>query len=223
MNDHRGARVILYALPQATSLIADRGYDSNWFRTALIEKGIKRCFPPTRSRKRPIPYDKTLYRQRHRIENMFGRLRDWRRSATRYEMRPHLLLSNLHRGYCSLLSQSMSPEPSLACEDGDRRTMRTDRNRDTGMLGVSASGQNHSQFRCDPRLAGCDECCGKSDAEALDAPDNHFRSGNSNNTDPSVSLAQLWTLIASAASHASREACSISGGISPIVSWLETG
>ena len=26
-----------------------------------------------------IPHDRTLYRQRHKIENMFGRLKDWRR------------------------------------------------------------------------------------------------------------------------------------------------
>jgi transposase len=26
-----------------------------------------------------IPHDTVLYKQRHRIENMFGRLKDWRR------------------------------------------------------------------------------------------------------------------------------------------------
>ena len=39
--------------------------------------------PSTRSRTVELPYDKTLYRQRHRIENTFGRLKDWRRVATR--------------------------------------------------------------------------------------------------------------------------------------------
>ena len=85
MSDHKGARVILDALPKAKSLIADRGYDSNWFRDALGHKGIKPCIPSTRSRKRAIAHDKVLYRQRHRIENMFGRLKDWRRIATRYD------------------------------------------------------------------------------------------------------------------------------------------
>ena len=33
----------------------------------------------------PLPYNEELYRQRHRIENMFGRLKDWRRTATRYD------------------------------------------------------------------------------------------------------------------------------------------
>ena len=93
MSDHKGARFILDALPNAASLIADRGYDSNWFRTALIGRGIKPCIPPTRSRKAPIPYDKALYRQRHRIENMFGRLKDWRRVATRYDRCAHTFFS----------------------------------------------------------------------------------------------------------------------------------
>jgi transposase len=33
----------------------------------------------------PIPHDATLYRQRHRIEISFGRLKDGRRIATRYD------------------------------------------------------------------------------------------------------------------------------------------
>jgi transposase len=27
----------------------------------------------------PIPYDTALYRQRHKVENMFDKLKDWRR------------------------------------------------------------------------------------------------------------------------------------------------
>jgi transposase len=93
MNDHRGAALILPALPAANELIGDRGYDSNRFRTALIERGITPCIPPTRNRKVDIPYDKTLYRQRHHIENMLGRLKDWRRIATRYDRCAHTFFS----------------------------------------------------------------------------------------------------------------------------------
>ena len=32
MSDHKGARLVLDALPSANHLIADRGYDSAWFR-----------------------------------------------------------------------------------------------------------------------------------------------------------------------------------------------
>ena len=93
MSDHKGARALVDALPKAASLIADRGYDSNWFRKALHDKGIMPCIPPTRNRKVQIPYDKLLYRQRHRIENMFGRIKDWRRIATRYDRCAHTFFS----------------------------------------------------------------------------------------------------------------------------------
>ena len=41
---------MLDALPQAKSLTADRGYDSDWFRNDLIEKGHRAVHP---SEKKP--------------------------------------------------------------------------------------------------------------------------------------------------------------------------
>ncbi|PPR58353.1 MAG: hypothetical protein CFH04_02143, partial [Alphaproteobacteria bacterium MarineAlpha3_Bin3] len=38
-------------------------------------------------------YCKTLYRQRHKVECMFGKLKDWRRVATRYDRCPHTFFS----------------------------------------------------------------------------------------------------------------------------------
>ncbi len=93
MSDQRGAWLDLGALPARSTLIADRGYDSNWFRAALVEKDITPCIPPTRSRKAPVAYDKTLYRQRHKVENMFAKLKDWRRVATHYDRRAHIFFS----------------------------------------------------------------------------------------------------------------------------------
>ena len=40
-----------------------------------------------------IPYDKTLYKQRHKVENMFGKLKDWRRIAMRYDRCAHTFFS----------------------------------------------------------------------------------------------------------------------------------
>jgi len=93
MSDHKGARLMLGVLPKAKSLIADRGYDSNWFRKALQERGTEPCIPPTKSRKTPLHYDKALYRTRHKIENLFARLKDWRRIATRYDRCAHTFFS----------------------------------------------------------------------------------------------------------------------------------
>lgn len=92
-SDHHGAALLLPILPRARELLGHRGYDSAWFRTALTERGIARCIPSTRSRKRPLLYDRTLYRQRHRIETMFGRLKDWRRVATRHDRYAHTFFS----------------------------------------------------------------------------------------------------------------------------------
>lgn len=92
-SDHRGAALILPRLPSARHLIADRGYDSRPFRDALAERGISACIPSTRSRKIPIPHDPALYRQRHRIEIMFARLKDWRRIAMRYHRCAHTFFS----------------------------------------------------------------------------------------------------------------------------------
>ena len=93
MSDHRGAALMLPVLPRARELIGDRGYDSDRFRRALADKGITPCIPPRRNRKMKHPYSWMLYRQRHRIENMFGRLKDWRRIATRYDRCAHTFMS----------------------------------------------------------------------------------------------------------------------------------
>ena len=75
MNDHKGARLMLDALPPASHLIADRGYDSSWFRAELQARGIEPCIPSSASRNKAYPYDKELYRQRHKVENLFARLK----------------------------------------------------------------------------------------------------------------------------------------------------
>lgn len=93
MSDHKGARLMLKALPKAKAMIADRGYDSDWFRAALAARGTEPCIPPTRSRRKPLEYDKALYRQRHKIENLFAKLKDWRRIATRYDRCAHAFFS----------------------------------------------------------------------------------------------------------------------------------
>ena len=92
-SDYAGARKLLGAFPAAKTLVADRGYDANWFRGGLQEKGIAPCIPSRKNRKHQIPYDETLYKQRYKVENLFGRLKDWRRMATRYDRCAHTFKS----------------------------------------------------------------------------------------------------------------------------------
>ena len=72
MSDYKGAALILVALPKAKELLGDKGYDAAWFRQALAERGVTPCIPSKSNRKAPIEHDPILYRQRHRIENMFN-------------------------------------------------------------------------------------------------------------------------------------------------------
>ena len=93
MSDYKGAALMLTALPEAKELLGDKGYDADWFRQALAERGIAACIPSKSNRKMPIEHNRTLYRQRHKIENMFGRLKDWRRVHTRYDRCAHTFMS----------------------------------------------------------------------------------------------------------------------------------
>jgi putative transposase len=92
-SDHRGAALMLPKLPPPKVLIADRGYDSARFRAARAQRGIAAWIPSTRSRNHPIPHDAMLYRQRHRIETMFARLKDRRRIARRDDRCARTLLA----------------------------------------------------------------------------------------------------------------------------------
>jgi transposase len=93
VSDYIDAAALLDSLPRAQWLPGDRGYDADGFREALQAKGITPCIPGRKSRTEPVKYDKRRYKSRNRIEIMFGRLKDWRRVATRYDRCPTVFLS----------------------------------------------------------------------------------------------------------------------------------
>ena len=84
---------MLGALPKAKARLGDKGYDADWFGNALAARGITACIPSKANRKTPIPHHPTLYRQRYKIQNRFGRLKDWPRSHTRYDRCAHTFMS----------------------------------------------------------------------------------------------------------------------------------
>ena len=91
MSDYKGAALMLDALPPAKALLGDRGYDADWFRDALAERGIAPCIPSKSNRKianppRPhalpsAPQDREHVRQAQRLAAHPHPLRP---------MRPHL-------------------------------------------------------------------------------------------------------------------------------------
>lgn len=76
ISDYKGAAQMLHAFSRAKTLLADKGYDADWFRDGLAQRKITACIPSRANRNVPIPHDPTLYKKRHRVENMFGRLKD---------------------------------------------------------------------------------------------------------------------------------------------------
>ena len=93
VSDYKGAEKLLPMLPQSEYFIGDRGYDADWLREQLTENDIKPCIPPRKNRKEDIQYNKTLYKKRHKVENLFAKIKDWRRIATRYDRCAHTFFS----------------------------------------------------------------------------------------------------------------------------------
>lgn len=66
-------------------MLADKGYDADAIRADLAERDIKLVIPGRSNRRVKIEHDRFLYKQRNRIERMFGHLKINRAIATRYD------------------------------------------------------------------------------------------------------------------------------------------
>jgi len=85
ISDYTGAAALLISLPAADLLLgrshglranhcrtADGGYDADWFRDALKDKGIKPCILGRKSHVEPVKYYEGFYKRHNRTEIMFG-------------------------------------------------------------------------------------------------------------------------------------------------------
>jgi transposase len=79
------APALLEAAGPISRLIADKAYDTNSLRALLASKAVEPVIPSIARRKPLLPYDVRAYRERNLIERMIGRLKDFRRVATRYD------------------------------------------------------------------------------------------------------------------------------------------
>ena len=55
MSDYKGAALMLPAMPKAKELLADKGYDADWFRAALAKRGVAACIPSNPIGSSPSP------------------------------------------------------------------------------------------------------------------------------------------------------------------------
>ena len=72
---------------EADAILADKAYDSNDLRETTAQMKTEAVIPSKRNRKKFIPHDEALYKQRNQIEQCFARLMHFRRFATRYDRR----------------------------------------------------------------------------------------------------------------------------------------
>jgi transposase len=67
------------------ALLADKGYDSNEIVGYAQLSGARAVIPPRKNRKIQRIYDKHLYKERYKIECLFGFLKHYRRLFSRFE------------------------------------------------------------------------------------------------------------------------------------------
>lgn len=78
------AAPLIEGLP-AEVVIADAAYDADHIREAVAAIGAKAVIPSSPSRAGKLPLDRHLYAERHLVECCFGKLKQFRRVATRFE------------------------------------------------------------------------------------------------------------------------------------------
>ena len=76
-------------------VVGDKGYSSGKIRLYLRRRGIRLTIPRKSNERRRGKFDKSIYRQRNRVERLFNRLKQFRRIATRYEKRAENYLAML--------------------------------------------------------------------------------------------------------------------------------
>ena len=82
---------------QADTLIADKAFDADErVIKPLAAAGKAAVIPPKANRRSPRTFDRDLYKARHRIENFFAKLKQFRAIATRYDKTARNFLAAIH-------------------------------------------------------------------------------------------------------------------------------
>ncbi|TNC12929.1 hypothetical protein FF100_14865 [Methylobacterium terricola] len=101
--------------------IADTGDDADWRRQELRRPGISVVIPGTRARTRETRPDNGRHRGRWRVEG-FCRLKDFRRSATRFDTLARNFASALVLGQCPRVPMPIESRPERPHRQLPRKT-----------------------------------------------------------------------------------------------------
>ncbi len=86
-SDCRQAGPLLDAVPEDSTFLADKAYESDAIRQQIAAQGGFANIPAKRNRKRRFAFSSFLYRYRNLVERFFGKLKHARGLATRYDKR----------------------------------------------------------------------------------------------------------------------------------------
>ena len=78
------------------ALIADKAFDSNAIIADLDERGAKIVISQHPRRAQPLSIDKEMYKWRHLIENLFGKLKEFKRIAMRADKTDQSFSAMIH-------------------------------------------------------------------------------------------------------------------------------
>jgi transposase len=85
VHDNQVVGQLLQAPQPALAVTADKAYDSKATRQQIKDDGAVPVIPSRSNALKKARCPKRIYRQRHKIENFFCRIKDWRRLATRFD------------------------------------------------------------------------------------------------------------------------------------------
>ena len=85
MHDNQVVGELLQAPQPALAVAGDKAYDSKTVRQTIKDDGAVPVIPSRSNAVKKARCPKRIYRQRHKIENFFCRIKDWRRLATRFD------------------------------------------------------------------------------------------------------------------------------------------
>jgi len=80
-----------------TTWIGDTAFDPDALLDRLAEHGVKTVIPPKTNRTLPRTFDRDIDRDRHRIETVSAKIKEFRAIAMRYDKTASRFAAGIHR------------------------------------------------------------------------------------------------------------------------------